>query len=640
MSKPADAAWRLAAIVAIDLLSPLPLLSLALFMSLAYIATLLAPVRIDFWAAILCLSVLLPLLALSGREAFRWRRKRRYAKPLSLRACLPLLPLLIFLPVFTVALSQPSTDGIWHMDIYLVYSQQIFLRVSPPENIFLPGHAATHYWLFHALSAAFTRLTRLDLYSAYNLLNAVFFFAGLYWVGRSLIALKLAESRTLKLGFAILFVYGAVNLSACLVFLANLAMGAEAVGVRALSMIEGTDVRVFSAYAKMIHASGMTPAVMAFTAALYACIRILKGETDRLTLAILSAGAIVALGAMPIVAPFLAFPLLGGMLLAAWAAHGRAAIFRRLRGGVDRFSLALWLLLSCVLALPLVKYGLDMSEGARQGSSFIQVEGYNFRQTLKTQLLLIPFFAAHAALALRSRRIENVFVLAAGLLGFFLALGFVLPQNNQYKFHFPLSMILALSALFALRQLARSRTDPWRRLASVLMFALFALAFANALLSNYAVVERVLRKAGDASYSGIQVEPTSEKGWRRAAYAWLRDHAPIEAVVLAPHSSTRVASLFHERLNYVRIGMSNHVANNPAFDKRIVELHQFYDSSIPMDDYAVLLQSMRDQLPSRPFYAVVNDSEVSRDLMQERGAEMVYENPSAGAHVYLLNPSP
>ena len=640
--------WQLVTTLVVDIVNPLLLISLALFMSVGYILTLLIPVNIEVWATILCISVLLPLFALLYRERLRWQQKRQHVKPFSWRALLPLIPLLIFLPVFIVVLLRPSIDGIWHMDIYAVYSQQIFHRLAPPESIFVPGFAATHYWLFHALSAVIVRIIMLDVYSAYQLVNAVCFFASLFWVAQSLIALNLAKSRTLELGFAVVFVFGSVNLAGCLIALTNLFTDAEAASLSSIGLIQGADSRLVSTYTKMMFASGMTPAVMAFTATLYGCICVLQGKTDFVTLTLLSASVIITLGAMPIVAPFLVFPMFGGVLLVNLKTQNdrgnrsglAISIVRRLTGAIDLFPLGLWLLLSFALAIPLVKYGLDMSEHARHGSSFISVDKNNLWMTLTAQLLLIPFFFAHAYFAIGTKKIIHYFVLVAGILGFVIVLSVVLPQRNQYKYHFPLSMILALSALFILRWQAQHQDKRWRSLGKVLTLSLFGLAFVNAIYGNSIVIDRILRRQGSASYSGINVQPASDWGRRQSAYAWIRDHTPLEAIVVAPHTYTKTASLFHERLHYVRIGMSNHVENNPVFDRRVSELHEFYDSSTSIEGYTILLQSMQSQLPGRPFYAVVNDSEVSREIMEARRAVRVFEHPAAGSHVYLLNPDP
>ena len=58
-----------------------------------------------------------------------------------------------------------------------------------------------------------------------------------------------------------------------------------------------------------------------------------------------------------------------------------------------------------------------------------------------------------------------------------------------------------------------------------------------------------------------------------------------------------------------------------------------------VDDYLQLLRKMESELPGRTLYAVVKDSEVSKQVMQGRGTELVFEHETEGANVYLLNPA-
>ena len=52
----------------------------------------------------------------------------------------------------------------------------------------------------------------------------------------------------------------------------------------------------------------------------------------------------------------------------------------------------------------------------------------------------------------------------------------------------------------------------------------------------------------------------------------------------------------------------------------------------------MLLAKMLEDLPSRPFYAVVRDAKISPQVMAERGAKLIFKDESDGANVYWLNP--
>ena len=82
-----------------------------------------------------------------------------------------------------------------------------------------------------------------------------------------------------------------------------------------------------------------------------------------------------------------------------------------------------------------------------------------------------------------------------------------------------------------------------------------------------------------------------------------------------------------------------HVATVSAYEQRVGEQESFFDERTTVDDHLQLLRKMESELPGRTFYAVVKDSEVSKQVMQGRGSELVFEHETEGANVYLLNPA-
>ena len=65
----------------------------------------------------------------------------------------------------------------------------------------------------------------------------------------------------------------------------------------------------------------------------------------------------------------------------------------------------------------------------------------------------------------------------------------------------------------------------------------------------------------------------------------------------------------------------------------------FYSEDTSPEQYQILLAKMLEDLPDRPFYAVVRDAEVSQQAMAERSANLVFEDSADGANVYWLNPA-
>ena len=188
-------AWQFISIAVVEVLNPLLLISMALFLSVGYILTRLLPVNIDVWAALFWASVLLPLIPLIQRARRRWLLNAPPPERSPWRRALPALPIVILLPAALAILGSPTLNSIAHIDMYFVYIRQLYTGIAPPENIFLPGFPANHYWLYHALVAAIVRVTAADTYSALNMLNLLCLLSSLLWLAKTLVALGLAKPR-------------------------------------------------------------------------------------------------------------------------------------------------------------------------------------------------------------------------------------------------------------------------------------------------------------------------------------------------------------------------------------------------------------------------------------------------------------
>lgn len=636
--RPHDIAWRLLVTLVQDILHPLILISLALFMSVGYLLTFLIPVNIDVWVALLWLCLLLPLCALCWRARRKWRPSGSVAA-FAWRALLPALPLLIALPPILFQLARPSLKTIPHTRLRFVHSAQLYHGLAPPDHIFLPGHDSNINWLAYALPAALVRITSVDILTVYIVMNAVYLFSSLYWLAQVLVALELGRTRTLKLGLLIILVFGSLNLGGILTAIGNIIAGADVPALGILMVLEGADTRLHNTFLQLWHPGGYAPGVMAFTALLYVCCQLIKRRADLYLLVLLSAAVIVSLAAMFILTPLLVIGLLGGLALASLGKRPPHLRLAALATASSPPGFALWLALSAVLSLPLLGYALALGPGASPSQIFAPFSSENLRIALAAHWLLIPLFLAQAFITLKQRRFEQRFFLAASLLCFIIALSVSLPHDNQYKLHYMPPILVAIGALFALREFSRGEKAAARRWSQRAVNALIALAVANVLFASLSPMKWVEERYGTGSFRGIDAFPVDNDGGRLQAYKWIRHHTPAQAVILMRLNYTRMSNLYHGRLNYVSLSPYTYADGMPAFEQRLADMRVFYDRSASAADYARLLESMQRQLPSRPLYAVVNDSELSRDTMRERGAELVFERLDAGSHVYWLNPN-
>ena len=312
-----DDVWRFCVILVVEVLNPLLLMSLALFVSVGYILTLLIPVNVEIWALLLVGSLLVPAIPLTLRASGLWRNETWTSERVTWRVLLPLAPLLALTPVVLIQLAFSSVRAVAHVDLIFSYIIQAFHGSTPLENVFLPGYPANHYWLYYGMIAAIVKLTSVDTYTVFVVLNYAYLLGGLLWLAQTIVALRLAKPRTLLLGVLVIFVFGAVNATGPLSILSHILGGSFEAGDRYLFMLPGADRRLFGIFPKLYNASGMTPGVTAVTAVLYVCVRALRQELGMFSLVLLSACGIAALGVMPVLVPFIVFVLVGGLALTA-----------------------------------------------------------------------------------------------------------------------------------------------------------------------------------------------------------------------------------------------------------------------------------------------------------------------------------
>ena len=89
---------------------------------------------------------------------------------------------------------------------------------------------------------------------------------------------------------------------------------------------------------------------------------------------------------------------------------------------------------------------------------------------------------------------------------------------------------------------------------------------------------------------------------------------------------------------YVRLLQLHFKSSMLAYNERVGDLELIYSEETEVGEYRALIEDIERELPGRPFYVVIKDSEVRREVMSERGAEMVYEHETGGGNVYLMNP--
>ncbi|MCY3865190.1 MAG: hypothetical protein OXG68_07095 [Chloroflexi bacterium] len=643
-----DLLWRILLVATVEVLNPLLLITLALFASLGYVLTLLMPVSIHHWQRLFWLSLIISLLRLILRAYRLWRAGEYTKVQFSWRSPLPLLPLLIFLPVFRLELAVPYAQIIWHGDMHVAYIHQIMHAATPVDSIFLPGYPANFYWLYHAFVAAVAQVTSLAPPLAASLLNMAAILSSLLWIALMLIRLRIASVRTIYLGLLAVLVFCAVNLSGPLTVSEQL-LSASDEYIHARDMVlESGDVRLHSVLGKVMNFTSFPLALLSFVAALHVCIRIVQDDPDRFALALLSACVIVGLAVQPIVVLYILISLFGGLTVTGYGiwlgSPDRWSVLRsylrRVARKLGTGFLLVWLLLSVGLSLPLVKYVTDFATASGAPIQFGSAVNENLGMIVAALILLLPLFLLQAAFVMRRPRRAELFIQISAVVGFLLTASLVFPDINQYKGVFFAAILFALSALFALRSLRTSRRRFSRAIAQVILAALLILvAVKVVIVTRYYEYHA---DEGSFAYDGIHINygdrtVSTDLG---EALQWIRSHTPGDSLVVLPISINNYAHLIHERQLYVRRAQDFFVDGSAAaYKRRAQQVSRLYSYETGEDEYREVLEEMTSELPSRGFYAVVRVDEVSPETMLARGAALVYSSPGDGANVYLLNPN-
>jgi hypothetical protein len=642
-----DLFWSTLATLTTDILNPLLVIALALYVSVGYLLTLLMPVTISHWQMLFWISLCLPLAGLLIRARRLWRRGAASRARFSWRLLLPFLPLLIFVPMFTLELSVPYLQFIHHADIHVAYVHQLLYGATPVDNIFGAGYPANYYWLYHAILAPIVQLTSLSPPLAASILNILVIISSILWIAQILIQFQIASRQTALLGCYAVLVYCSVNLSGPLSVAEQLLQGGEGPIFARQMVLAGGEPRLHSVMGKVMNFTSFPLALLTFVVALRVCARAALGAVTRMDAILASACICLALAVQTLAALYIVVALAGGMALteciywfgnAKRLAQYRACIHRILVELGHGFALA-WLLVTIGFILLLTNYVFTLTTSYDAVMSVNLLNAGNVVMLCAALILLLPLFLLQTAFVVKGSRRDEAFIHISSILSFLLTASLVLPDGNQYKGVYFVAILVALSALLALRALRQSSAWFGSALAWAAIAALLALVAIKVVVMTryYEDVARYRAYKYDGQH--IRYVRLSDGGGLAEALYWIRESTPGDAVIVLPLDVDKYDHLIHERQVYLREAQYLFADIIKSYDKRIAQLERFYSDLAASDDDSQLLEEMAAELPGRALYAVVSDAVVSAELMAARGATKVFNNPNGGAHVFLLNPS-
>ena len=298
--------------------------------------------------------------------------------------------------------------------------------------------------------------------------------------------LGLGRSRTVVLGIMILLVYCSVNLTSTPTLIAHYVDGSYTPFAFDIMRLPGADERLHSVLGKVMNFTSVTLGIMTFSAAMYASVKLAKNQISLVTLVILSAAGIAALAVREIAAVYISIALLGGLLAIPafeWLCKPRKAaaaeeFWRGIIGKVPAKQLGIWLALSLLLSIPLVNYNLEIVASFDSGRP-IGMSSSNIRIIVAALLILLPLFLLQFLLLWRKRDRAQTYIQASCFLALLLTTILTLPDGNQYKGTYFTGILMAVTALCAMRTLNGDRSRMRRRAGQVITTILFVLVLSQ-----------------------------------------------------------------------------------------------------------------------------------------------------------------
>ena len=640
---------KIASILILDVLNPLFAISFALFVGVGYILTLLMPVTIEIWQALLIPCTLIPFAWLLAGARKRALQSQPDAQKFSWRDFLPIVvPALVLAPGLYAIATSPTVQVLSNPDLHYGYIYQALHGSTPFENIFVAGYPANYYWLFHAFVAAFTQWMAWPPSYIGTIVNVLAVFSSFLWIGQSLVLLKLGKPRTWTLGLLIVFVFCSLNATAVLSLLANHADSVYKSNDLRILLLEGAHKHLHSTMSKLANINSTDLGISLFAAALYSCLKIINGEYELRFFVLISACGILGLAAAQFATVYIVVALLGGIVVTAAGyllkeSEKRQVIrgfWRQLTNNISVKTILIFLGLSLTLSIPLLKYNFDISYNTRHLGGFELFNQSNMGMLWGAFALLFPLYFLQWLFVLRRSDRKTCFIQVSATLGLLLGSGLTVTQDTQHKGVYSLAILIGISALLALQTLLSKDSSRTRFFVKAIAVALFGLIFLRVGYVNYALLNR----SQTVDYRGFAYEDehivhTVDKHGRFPAYYWIRDNSPVDALVITPLDSFIFASVLPERQFYVKKAQYTYTTGIQDYDRRVRQLERFYRNDTGPQDYYYISRNIARHFPDRPIYAVVKDTEVSPEVMAGRDAELVYEHEGDGANVYRLYPS-
>jgi hypothetical protein len=493
------------------------------------------------------------------------------------------LPYFILLPIVILLFFLPSLQFGYHGLFHSGYIYQILLRGIPPENVTLPGYPTNDYWPYHVYLALISRVLDVPPTFASAFSNVVILGMSCLWVASLWKSLN-RRSNTPPAFYVLFPLLGANIFYSFNVKLVEWVSGIAQVAPYA-DILRAADTRLDISLVRFVNFNGFSVGILFFLVALFVANRMLTDkftQRDAWLLFLLGTGALL----YHVTTGIYLFTVLAPSFVCAYFMDKGHRSFPASTWP----SLVKWLLLSGLILLP---PGIFLLRAANAMSAKTTVEWFSWTDLSSILVMVYPvsfLFFPGLVKAWKARDIPILFLSFVALWGFLLAIFIKLPDGNEYKFIYLSSVAFGLVAMTRLMDIV-SQPGLWRK--GLLAFFVVALVF-NTGLGTWQFFDMYRRRhKSSITYQGVHVSVAQEDF---PPFEWIRENAPLDAVVLQPYTSKDWNyGYFSERLPYVVAG---HIYNEglPESDRRREQLEQLYDTTVSVEAKMVLIQDILHSL--------------------------------------------
>ena len=570
-------------------------------------------------------------------------------KSLSLKnLILGLVPFFVFIPGLIAILFSVRVQLSIHGAFHLGYIYQILNGLAPPENPVLPGYAANAYWMFHALVATLSEISRTPPPLVAAFVNIGALIVSLYWIRKILGLLGLSNRNPLVTSFYSLLILFSSNLLGSMHLVLNYILNKgysnigfiENEGFRI--MILGGDWRLVNLMRKYLNFSGFTLGVAFFIFALYISLLIAKGRFSSWNIILLAAAVSGALMFHTTTGVY-ALVIMPISLLLTMIITERDKIVSYFNN--TKFSEILVLLvLSAFLLIPALFYTYEAASAMPAKTQIGGAFAYNLLSILHSVYPLIPLSLLGIYLYYGKKRNTILLLCIISALGCALSLPLDLPGHNQYKFIYLTVIAFSLLSLFALDYIYFEYRGRLSYLAKIVFIAVFVILSLNVILSGSAYLASH-RFTDDSWYYEKGNIVMKEGGRFNDSYEWIRDNTPPDTVVILPSPSKETRQLggkngslyiVSQRLPYVARGHI-YAEGIDEFRVRRKNVSAFYNKSTAVETKAEILGEFEDFSKERHSVVLIPKDDIKSLSPYLNNLEMVYSGRDANLYYFQFD---